>query len=184
MKTIQKFLRENSDVCATGRAWLVTQANMETAWRNCRNVQWMFWALARLEIEIDPVTARLLACRFVRETPLADGRMVWNLLTDERSRAAVIVAERFARGAASDDELSAARSAAADAARSVAIRSAAVWSAARSAADAARSAAVPSAADAVRSAAVWSAAAAAADDDAEIAQANILRATIQNPWAK
>jgi hypothetical protein len=48
---------------------------------------------------------RRFACWCVRNTPLHDGRMVWDLLTDERSRAAVEVAERYADGLATDDEL-------------------------------------------------------------------------------
>jgi hypothetical protein len=48
---------------------------------------------------------RRFACWCVRNTPLHDGRVVWDLLTDERSRAAVEVAERYADGLATDDEL-------------------------------------------------------------------------------
>jgi len=55
---------------------------------------------------------RLFACWCVRNTPLNDGRVVWDLLTDERSRNAVVVAERFANGDATPDELAAARAAA------------------------------------------------------------------------
>lgn len=68
-----------------------------------REVLWMADATTAL---------RLLACRFVRETPLADGRRVWDLLSDARSRAAVEVAERYAVGQATEKELDAARGAA------------------------------------------------------------------------
>lgn len=73
---------------------------------------------------------RLAACAFVRYTPLTDGRTVWDLLTDERSRMAIEVAERYAQGEPIQDELSAARVAANDAA-------AACWNNAKAAAKAA-----------------------------------------------
>lgn len=60
-------------------------------------------------------TLHSMACWCVRETPLADGRKVWDLLTDERSRQAVIVKERWLRGEATDEELDAAWAAAWDA---------------------------------------------------------------------
>jgi hypothetical protein len=47
----------------------------------------------------------LLACGIVRNTPLADGRTVWDLLTAERSRNAIETAERWANGNATDEEL-------------------------------------------------------------------------------
>jgi len=56
------------------------------------------------------------ACRCVRETPIGDGRKVWNLLTDDRSRRAVEIAERYVAGEATYKEMSAAAWAASDAA--------------------------------------------------------------------
>jgi hypothetical protein len=78
---------------------------------------------------------RLIATECVRKTPLHDGRTVWDLLTDPRSRNAVEVAEKFAHGKATREELAAARAAAWDAARAAA--RAAAWDAARAAASAA-----------------------------------------------
>ncbi len=105
------------------------------------------WCLRAVPPEEEAVRdriARLFACRCVRETPLADGRKVWDLLTDERSRAAVVVAERFATGDATEEGLRAARGAAWEAARGAAWEAArgAAWEAARGAAwEAARGAA-------------------------------------------
>jgi hypothetical protein len=54
-------------------------------------------------------TARLFACWCVRNTPLIGGRTVWDLLADSRSRTAVEVAERYANGDVTKEELDAAR---------------------------------------------------------------------------
>ena len=72
------------------------------------------WAATRKGM-LDDRTLRLFACKCVRE--------VWHLLTDERSRKAVEVAELYAVGEATDEELAAARDAA----------MAATWAAARDA---------------------------------------------------
>jgi len=94
---------------------------------------------------------RLFACACARD--------VWHLLEDERSKQAVIVAEKYAKGKASRDELAAAWDAARDAA----------WDAAGAAArDAAWDAAWDAARDAAWDAAgaAWDAAGAAAWDAA------------------
>lgn len=46
---------------------------------------------------------------------MADGRTVWDLLTDERSRNAVIVAEKYVNGEATEAAGAAARAAAREA---------------------------------------------------------------------
>jgi len=111
---------------------------------------------------------RLFACWCVRNTPLHDGRKVWDLLTNKRSRNAVEVAERYARGKATEEELAAAKALARDPARTAAwdttkaaARNAAwntAWASARAATrNAAKNAACAAAGDAA-GAAAWDAA--------------------------
>ena len=107
------------DVCTEAKTWAESQPDLATAWKECRRADWMFWLLDAMNYE-DPKNYRLIACACVRETPLADGRKVWDLLTDPRSRNAVEVAERFAIGEATEQEWDAAWDAARDAARAAA----------------------------------------------------------------
>lgn len=128
--------------CEEAREWCKAVPDLETAWNTCKRSDWMMWALDAIGYK-DDKALRLYACACVRSTPLGDGRTVWDLLTDERSRNAVQVAERYANGQATDKELNAARDAARAAAR-----------------DAARDAALAAARDAARVAlaAAWAAA--------------------------
>lgn len=109
------------------------------------------WALR----SIDAPEVRIFAVRCVRQ--------IQHLLTDERSLAALDVAEAYTVGQATEEELSAARAAAREAARDAA------WDAARAAAWAAARAAAREARDAARDAA-WAAAREAAWDAAWDAQ--------------
>ena len=108
-------------------------------------------------------TAREFACWCVRNTPLENDKTTWDLLTD-KSRDAVRVAEKYARGEATDEELAAARAAARGAAR------AAAWAAARGAAGAAVWTAARAAARDAAGDVAWAAAGAAARDAAWAAQ--------------
>jgi hypothetical protein len=121
------FANETPDQpCEGGEEWLESSWSLLDAWGRCERADWLLWALEQLGLR-DARLDRLFACRCVRETPLPDGRKVWDLLTDERSRLAVEVSERFARGEATEPERDAARDAA--------------WAAARPAAEKARTAA-------------------------------------------
>lgn len=105
---------------------------------------------------------RRAACRFVRFTPVGGGKTVWDFLTDERSRKAVEVAERFAVCEATERELDAAEAAAWGVA----------WAAADAAARAAAAAAARDATDAAWAAAraaAWAAAGDVAGDVARLA---------------
>jgi hypothetical protein len=117
---------------------------------------WLIWTATRPGVFPASVIHKLL-CRFVRETPLSDGRKVWDLLTDERSRKAVEVAEAYADGKATTDELAAATAAARAVARAAADAADAAYSAAADA-YAAYSAAADAYADAnAADAAAWAA---------------------------
>ena len=119
-------LLKRLEACGEFRSWASTQPDLETCWATCNRPDWMIWLLHELGHQ-DDKAYRLYACWCVRNTPLADGRTVWDLLTDERSRTAVEVAERFARGEATSEEWDAARAAAWDAVWDAA------WAAARDA---------------------------------------------------
>lgn len=106
-----KRLRAGADA----RQWAEQYDNWKDIVNNCKRSDWLLWLDVKLDI-LDDKERRLLACYMVRNTPLTDGRTVWDLLTDDRSRNAVVVAERYANGNATQEELAAARAAAWDAA--------------------------------------------------------------------
>ena len=117
---------DKHNACTEGRKWALKNCNdMADAW-NTAKPDWLIWIATR-EGVLDKTSLRLFVCWSVRQ--------VWHLLTDERSRTAVDVAERFAKGEATSNELAAARAAAVAAARAAAVDAAvAAWDAAVAAA--------------------------------------------------
>ncbi len=113
MKT-KDFLKKHS-ACKAGAKWALSiGGDMVDVWEAMIEQgehDWLLWTATKPGVFPDSVL-RNLACRFVRETPLSDGRRVWDLLKDERSRRAVEVAELYANGKATDGELQAAYAAA------------------------------------------------------------------------
>ena len=103
---------DKHDACCDGKQFAAKFATMADAWDACDRVDWLVWIYRRVVTPMDLRELRLFACWCIRETPLKDGRKVWDLLTDERIRSAVVVAERFARGEATDEERKQARAAA------------------------------------------------------------------------
>ena len=185
MKT-KDFLKKHS-ACADGARWALSigedMADVWDAMIEQGKYDWLVWTATRPGVFSDSIL-RKLACRCVRETPLSDGRRVWDLLKDERSRRAVEVAERYADGKATARELDAARAAAR-------VASCAAYAAARAAvraADAAGAAAdfayraAYTAADFAADAAYF-AYRAAADAQAKAAQIKMI-AEIGNPFKK
>jgi hypothetical protein len=116
MKTAD-FIREHN-ACHGGAKWALSiSKNMSDVWDMMvkeRKHDWLIWTATRPGVFPDS-TLRKLACRFVRETPVSNGRTVWELLTDERSRKAIEVTEAYVDGNATEAELAAAYSAACDA---------------------------------------------------------------------
>ena len=105
--TTADFIREHH-ACRRGAEWALSisddMADVWDAMIEQGKLEWLIWTVSRPGVFPD-TALRKLACRFVRETPLADGRKVWDLLTDERSRKAVEVAELYADGKATKEEL-------------------------------------------------------------------------------
>ena len=157
---------DRHDACEEGRKWALANCrDMDHAW-DALKPEWLIWVATRRGV-LDDRTLRLFAAWCARQ--------VQHLMKDPRSVAALDVAERFANGAATADELiaaeDAARDAAEDAARAV---EAAAW-AAEAAAWAAEAAA-----RAVEDAA-WAAAWAARDESVKL-QADWLRANVKPSW--
>ena len=140
-QTVLDKLLVTYKACDEAIEWAKAYKTTSAAWKACTNPQWMLWALEATGV-MDDKKRRLFSCWCVRNTPLLDGRKVWDLLTDKRSRKAVEVAERFADGRATEDELNAAWGAA-NAAWGAAYAARGAADAARGAADAAWGAAKP-----------------------------------------
>ena len=143
--------------CKDGREWaLANCSDMPDAWEKLRP-DWLIWIATRPGVLTD---------RELRLFAVFCARQVEHLLTDQRSRDAISMAEKFAKGEATTGELAAAwalGAAAARAAAGVAARDAA-WAAA-DASWAAAGVAARAAARAVADAA-WAAAGVAARDAA------------------
>jgi len=190
MKTID-FLDKNKDACADGEAYARQYEMMEEVWGKCDRVDWMIWILKRVDKSPGKNEMRLFNCWCSRATPIGDGRTTWDLLVDPRSRAAIEVAERFAAGEATREELSAAHADAADAEDAA---DSAAYATDRSASNAADSATWSAASDATYSAAYApdraarsaSAAARAASDAASArrVQTTRLREMFGNPFMR
>ncbi len=108
--TIHQFCNTHS-ACAEGRDWAVANcSSMQDAWEKLKP-EWLLWVATRTGVLTD---------RELRLFAVWCARQVQHLMSDPRSVDAIDVAERYADGKATDDELAAARAAA----------SAAAWAAA------------------------------------------------------
>jgi hypothetical protein len=150
MKTIKEFC-DKHDACRDGRAWALAHCkDMTEVWQTAKP-EWLVWIATREGVLTDVE---------LRRFAVWSARQVQHLMNDERSVNALDVAERYANGAATDEELAAAHAAAADATSDA---RAAARAAADDAADAARAAAACAAARATAYATARAAAVCAAD---------------------
>ena len=157
--TLTEF-RDRHNPCREAQEWARENCEcMADVWEKAP-AEWLILVATRPGVLDDRMLWRF-ACWCARQ--------VWPLLTDERSRYAVVVAERYAEGVATDEELAAAWSAAREAAREAAwaAEAAAASEAGEAAAAAAMGAGETRAAAAAAAAwatsgAAWSAAGAAA----------------------
>ncbi len=76
---------------------------LEELWMGMTMRCWMEWVLSTIVPDDDP-RYRPFACWCVRNTPIDDGRTVWDLL-GPRYRHVVEVAERYTKGEATQEEL-------------------------------------------------------------------------------
>src|SRR5271157_1500296 len=101
-KDIKGFC-EKFGACSEGVEWALANCkNMRDVWATAKP-EWMIWIATR-EGVLTEKQLRLFAVWCCRQ--------IWHLMTDERSRNAVDVVEKYANGEATEEELSAASDAA------------------------------------------------------------------------
>jgi len=109
-ETTPDFLRRTG-TCYEGSKWaLRTSGAMAGVWDACTRFDWLVWMLKNLKEPVDEHTRlaiRYAALRIVRETPLHDGRRLWDVL-NAPTRAAFCTALRYLDGMATIEELAAA----------------------------------------------------------------------------
>ena len=131
MRDLRKQLKK-LDACKEGMDWLADQ-EAATAWAACERGEWMLWVASRVGVDLKTLTLAKVRC----------ARLVQHRMTYQRSLDALDVAERFAAGDATREELDRAAAAATDAwaeaAYSYSAYSAAAYSALRQCADICRS---------------------------------------------
>lgn len=67
------------------RKYLRKKGTLEKAWNDCKRGDWLYQFLDTLNAEHRLMVE--LCCYLVRHTPLADGRVVWDIVPDKSKRA-------------------------------------------------------------------------------------------------
>jgi len=125
--SIQKWLETTGrGACLEAIRWLAESGvtNPADAWDRCNRPDWMLWSLEAIDYN-DGNKLRLFSCACVRD--------VWDLLSDERSKHAVVVSEALANGRVPNGNLADACNDANDAACTILRAGTANWSASRAA---------------------------------------------------
>ena len=118
--------------CQDGVEWLADQT-AEDAWATCQRGDWMLWVGSRCGVDFQTITLTKVKC----------ARLVQHLMQDQRSLDALDIAEQFALGNATREQIAAAyddAAAAAAAAYAADANASAAAAAANAAADAANAA--------------------------------------------
>jgi hypothetical protein len=159
--------------CSESKEWAKDYESYKSAWGACDRPDWILTLLEKLNY--DRIQLRLIGAWCARNTPLSDGRTTWDLLTDERSKHAIEVAEN---PESTEEELETVFYAALSAANSA--TNSAASSAANSAALSAANSATNSAASSAANSAAYYATNFAADSAAACkAQADYIRSVIK-----
>jgi hypothetical protein len=93
MKQFKQYLT-NINACSPALEW-VGDRDLSTAWAQCQRGDWMLWIASRAGVDLRTMTRAKVEC----------AKLVEHLLTDPRSIEALHVAERFADGDATKDDL-------------------------------------------------------------------------------
>ena len=182
MNQVQTLFNKLS-ACGPAKEWAKGQTDLESAWINCKRSDWMIWLLRELKFK-DAKFYRLYACWCVRNTPIENGKVVWDLLTDIRSKNAVEVAENYIAGFATIEELRIAKNDANAAANAAYAADAYAADAANAAADAVYADAAANAAYAAANAAADAAANAVYAANAYAADARLFAKKVQSDYIK
>jgi hypothetical protein len=87
---------ESINACNSGAKWADSQSSYREAWDKCERGDWMLWIAKKQGVDLRVLTRAKVEC----------AKVVEHLIKDERSINALRVAERFADGDATREELS------------------------------------------------------------------------------
>jgi len=78
---------------------------MREVWDACPRADWLLWILRHVGLSHHEIPLRRFTCACIRGTPIKDGRTVWDLLSDPRSRKAIEVVEAYCAGEGTAEDL-------------------------------------------------------------------------------